>query len=158
MTLDAAAGKAPCDLCDDAGGEILFAHPQLRVVLVDDALYPAFCRVVWREHMREMTDLAPLDRSLCMQVVCRVEQALRDVFAPHKINLASLGNLTPHLHWHLIARFEADAHFPQPVWGQQQRTPDAAWLAAQRALLPQLRIAIAAQCATLSQQPTRETR
>ena len=145
------AAVSACDLCGDAGGEILFSHPLLRVVLVDDALYPGFCRVVWQEHVREMTDLAPAHRSLCMQVVCRIEQALRDVFAPHKINLASLGNLTPHVHWHVIPRFEDDAHFPQPVWGQQQRMPDAAWLDAKRALLPQLRAAIAAQCATLGQ-------
>ena len=157
MTIDGpgmqggAATAAVCDLCRDTGGEVLFAHPLLRVVLVDDALYPGFCRVVWREHVQEMTDLAPAHQSLCMQVVCRIEQALRDVFAPYKINLASLGNQTPHLHWNVIARFEADAHFPQPVWAQQQRTPDAAWLAAQRALLPQLRPAVAAQCATLGQ-------
>ncbi len=145
------AGAVACELCSAAGGEIVFAHALLRVVLVDDALYPGFCRIVWQGHVQEMTDLAPAHRSLCMQVVCRVEQALRDVFAPHKINLASLGNQTPHLHWHVIPRFQADAHFPQPVWGPQQRTPDAAWLAAQRALLPQLRAAIAAQCATLGQ-------
>ena len=144
-------GEASCDLCAGAGGAILFAHPLLRVVLVDDPLYAGFCRVVWNVHVQELTNLAPAHRSLCMQVVCRTEQALRDVFAPHKINLASLGNLTPHLHWHVIARFEADAHFPQPIWGQQQRTPDTAWLREQRALLPQLRAAIAAQCATLDQ-------
>ena len=156
MTIDSAGMQASgavagCDLCSDAGGETLFAHPLLRVVLAGDVLYPGFCRVVWQEHVQEMTDLAPAHRSLCMQVVCRIEQALRDVFAPHKINLASLGNQTPHLHWHVIARFEADAHFPNPVWGQQQRTPDAAWLATQRALLPQLRAAVTAQCATLDQ-------
>ena len=146
----AAHEQATCELCRDTGGEILFQHSQLRVVLVGDALYPGFCRVVWQAHVPEMTDLAPADRSLCMQVVCKVEEAMREVLKPDKINLASLGNLTPHLHWHVIARFADDAHFPQPVWGQQQRTPDSAWLAARTDLLPQLRRAIAAQCATLA--------
>ena len=41
--------------------------------------------------------------------------------APTKINLASLGNLVPHLHWHIVARFDWDSHFPQPVWGAAQR-------------------------------------
>ena len=86
-----------------------------------------------------------------MQVTCKVEQAIRAVLQPDKINLACLGNMTPHLHWHVIPRFVEDAHFPQPVWGQQQRTPTPAWLAVKAALLPQLRDAIAAQCATLAE-------
>ena len=56
-----------------------------------------------------------------MEVVCAVEQALIAALQPTKINLAALGNAVPHLHWHVIARFEADSHFPQPVWGVRQR-------------------------------------
>jgi diadenosine tetraphosphate (Ap4A) HIT family hydrolase len=140
---------AACELCSSAGGEVLFAHPLLRVVLVDDALYPGFCRVVWQAHVAEMTDLTPPQRSLCMQVVCKVEQALREALQPHKINLASLGNMTPHLHWHVIARFADDAHFPTPVWGSALRVPTPATLAARSAQLPQLRRLVAAHCATL---------
>jgi diadenosine tetraphosphate (Ap4A) HIT family hydrolase len=50
-----------------------------------------------------------------------VEVALRECFRPEKINLASFGNVVPHLHWHLIPRYLDDRHFPQPVWGQAQR-------------------------------------
>ena len=141
---------AACALCGDDGGEVLYRNARLRVVLVDDVLYPGFCRVVWNDHVKEMTDLAPLDRSHAMTVVCKVETSLRHVLAPHKINLASLGNMTPHVHWHVIPRYEDDAHFPQPVWGQRQRTTPAEALAARVALMPQLREAIAAQCATLA--------
>ena len=141
---------AACELCRDDGGEVLFRHAKLRIVLVDDVHYPGFCRVVWQDHVPELTDLAPAERSLLMTVVCKVEQAMRHAMAPYKINLASLGNMTPHLHWHVIPRFEDDAHFPQPVWGRQQRTPDAALMAARTALLPALRRAIGAQCATLA--------
>lgn len=56
-----------------------------------------------------------------MRVVATVEHVLRRVLAPTKINLASLGNVVPHLHWHVVARFEWDSHFPQPIWGQRQR-------------------------------------
>ena len=140
-----------CELCASGGGEVVFQHACLRVVLVDDILYPGFCRVIWQQHAREMTDLMPAHRSLLMTVVCKVEQAQREVMNPHKINLASLGNLTPHVHWHVIPRFDDDAHFPQPVWGQQQRTPDAPRMMARRALLPQLRAAIALHCAGLTE-------
>jgi len=141
--------SAICELCHGAGGEILFQHPKLRVVLVDDTLHPGFCRVVWQAHAREMTDLPPADRALFMTAVWQVEQAMRTVLQPQKINLASLGNLTPHLHWHVIARNADDAHFPQSVWGVQQRTPDPAALAATRSLLPKLRESIARGCMTL---------
>ncbi len=78
--------------------------------------------MIWRTHVREMTDLAQAERQHCMRVVCAVEQALRTVLNPHKINLASFGNLAPHLPWHVIPRFDDDPHFPNSVWGERQRT------------------------------------
>jgi len=68
-----------------------------------------------------MTDLAAADRDHCLRVVLAVEQALRDTLRPDKINLASLGNQVPHLHWHVIPRFVDDAHFPDPVWAARRR-------------------------------------
>ena len=56
-----------------------------------------------------------------MQVVFATEQALRRLMRPAKINLASLGNMTPHLHWHVIPRFADDKHFPGSVWGEARR-------------------------------------
>ena len=64
------------------------------------------------------------------------ERELREALGPRKINLAALGNLVPHLHWHLIARWDWDAHWPQPVWAPAQREPDARRLAALRESLP----------------------
>lgn len=131
-----------CNLCQNTGGELLHQTPQLRVVLVDELHYPGFCRVIWNGHVREMTDLAPLQRQNVMQTVCKVEDVIRRVMQPEKINLASLGNMTPHVHWHIIPRYPDDAHFPQPVWGTQQREPDAATLAARRERLPALKQAL----------------
>ena len=126
-----------CELCDTQGGEVIVNNAQLRVVLIDDANYPGFCRVIWNAHAKEMTDLAIADRSALMQAVCKVEQAVRDVMAPDKINLASLGNMVPHLHWHVIPRYLDDAHFPNPIWAASTRTSEQ--LEQKRARLPQLR-------------------
>jgi diadenosine tetraphosphate (Ap4A) HIT family hydrolase len=56
--------------------------------------------------------------------------------------VASLGNVVPHLHWHVIPRYADDAHFPAPVWATAVRVTDEAVLAERRALLPQLKQAI----------------
>ncbi len=133
---------AACELCEESGGEILFRNEQLRVVLIADANYPGFCRVIWNAHVKEMTDLAVEDRSTLMRAVCQVEAALREVLQPEKINLACLGNMVPHLHWHLIPRFTDDAHNPNPIWAPAVRQTADDALSQRRALLPALRAAV----------------
>jgi len=141
MTADSTATPPPetaCPLCQDDGGELVLRTDLLRVVLVDEPGYPGFCRVILNTHVREMTDLRPPQIARLIGVVLAVEDAQRAVLKPLKINLASFGNMTPHLHWHVIPRWADDSHFPQPIWGTAQRAPDETQLAARRALLPQL--------------------
>lgn len=114
-----------CELCNIVGGEVLWQDSLCRVVLVDDPGYPGFCRVIWAAHLREMTDLSASERRHLMDVVFAVESALRQVLHPDKINLASLGNLVPHVHWHVIPRYRHDRHFPNPIWGQAQHDGQA---------------------------------
>ncbi|UTH75464.1 HIT family protein [Chromobacterium sp. IIBBL 290-4] len=110
-----------CELCQSPKGDTLYQDDKLQVLLVDEAGYPGFCRVIWKTHVAEMTDLAPADRAHLMDWVYRTESALRAVMRPAKINLASLGNMVPHLHWHVIPRFADDAHFPSPIWAAPRR-------------------------------------
>ena len=126
-----------CELCNLAVAPV-YRNDKLSVILVDDPAYPGFCRVIWNEHVKEMSDLAPTDRMQLNDAVWHVELALRDVMAPGKVNVASLGNMTPHLHWHVIPRFADDAHFPNAVWTPAVRTTEEPVLAARRALLPKL--------------------
>ncbi len=110
-----------CVFCDSVGGELLWQNDLCRIVLVDDPNYVGFCRVILNNHIKEMTDLSEADRLSIMQITFTVEQVLRDILQPTKINLASLGNKTPHIHWHVIPRFETDAHFPEAVWSPEVR-------------------------------------
>jgi diadenosine tetraphosphate (Ap4A) HIT family hydrolase len=110
-----------CQLCREAGGETLWQDERCRLVLVADADYPGFCRVVWKRHVAEMTDLDATERRHLMSVVFAAESALRAAARPHKVNLASLGNVVPHLHWHVIPRWRDDRHFPNPIWGADVR-------------------------------------
>lgn len=136
--------KKGCVLCRaDESGEPVAEQEMWRVILVDDAAFPGFCRVVWKDHVAEMTDLPAPGRQELMRVVWLVERALREVMRPDKVNLASFGNMVPHLHWHVIPRFADDSHFPEPVWGTGQREADARLLEKRRARLPELKARLA---------------
>jgi len=127
-----------CVLCDTDGGQLVWRGEKLRVIHADEAGFPAFYRVVWNAHVAEFSDLAPQDRTHCMETVALVEQVLREQLQPAKINLAALGNMVPHLHWHVIARFAWDSHFPAPVWAAALRTRDTAQEARVAGQLPAL--------------------
>lgn len=73
------------------------------------------------EPYREMTDLPRPLRRRIFEMLMFIEERMRDYFQPHKINLASFGNYCPHVHWHIMARYENDSHFPEPMWGKRQR-------------------------------------
>ena len=113
-----------CELCQGPGGEIVWRDACCRVVLVEGAegaAFPGFCRVVWNAHVAEISDLPLAQQEHLMKIVRITELALRRLLRPDKINLASLGNMTPHLHWHVIPRWRDDSHFPAPIWAEAQR-------------------------------------
>ncbi|MDX9993994.1 MAG: HIT family protein [Rhodocyclaceae bacterium] len=119
-----------CELCDTSGGDLLWQDGQCRVVQVagaEGAAFPGFCRVIWQAHVQEMSDLAADERHHLIEVVHGVEAVVRELVRPDKINLASLGNVVPHLHWHVIPRWRDDSHFPAPIWAAAVRpVPDRA--------------------------------
>ncbi|MBI3100429.1 MAG: HIT family protein [Burkholderiales bacterium] len=115
-----------CPLCTTDGGLLVWRGTHLRVIRADEPGFPAFYRVVWNAHVAEFSDLDAAQRQHCMDAVTLVEQVLREHLAPAKVNLAALGNMVPHLHWHVIARFAWDSHFPAPVWAAAQRERDSA--------------------------------
>ena len=115
-----------CIFCKDDGGEVLWRDDRCRIVLAAEPDFRGFCRVVWHAHVKEMTDLSEADRARLMNAVFATESALRRLLEPDKINLASLGNLTPHLHWHVIPRYRTDSRFPDPVWNPPRRASSPA--------------------------------
>ncbi len=135
-----------CPLCSEDGGTLIWRGEKLRVIRADEAGFPAFYRVVWNAHVAEFSDLGAADRAHCMDAVVQVEQALRQHVQPTKINLAALGNMVPHLHWHVVARFGWDSHFPAPLWAAAVRERCEVQEAAVRERLPameaQLRAAL----------------
>jgi len=149
-----AGAELLCPLCAHEGGVLLLRQHKLRIVRVagasDAALqpgvqpealaeaFPAYYRVIWNAHVAEWSDLSEAEQGLCMRAVSAVERVLRVQLQPSKINLAALGNVVPHLHWHVLARFDWDSHFPAPVWAAAARPLPAERLHALRAALPDL--------------------
>lgn len=113
--------ESNCPLCQARNEELVWRNDLVRVIRAGDAEYPGFCRVILNRHVKEMTDLSAPERAEMMRVVFAVEAVLRELMRPDKINLASLGNQVPHLHWHVIPRFSDDTHFPDPVWAAAKR-------------------------------------
>ena len=131
-----------CPLCATDGGALIWSGEKLRVIRAAEAGFPGFYRVVWNDHVAEFSDLSAPDRNLCMDAVAVVEQVLREQLSPTKINLAALGNMVAHLHWHVIARYDLDSHFPGSVWAQAQRPRDEAREAVLAQKLPQVDAAL----------------
>jgi diadenosine tetraphosphate (Ap4A) HIT family hydrolase len=129
--------RAACELCAPAAaGTALAQGPRWRVVSAGEPAFPGFYRLVWQAHVAEFSELSREDRQHCLEAVTAIESAMRAHLQPTKINLASLGNVVPHLHWHVIARYDWDSHFPAPVWAEPRRPLDAGRLAAVRERLP----------------------
>ena len=112
---------ANCEFCSGPGGVVLWQNDLCRVVTAEEPGYPGFTRVILNRHVRELSDLLPDQRRRFMEVAFAVEAHVREVLHPDKMNLASLGNMTPHLHWHVIPRFADDRHFPGPIWAAEKR-------------------------------------
>ncbi len=108
-----------CPLC-------VLSHPiwweeeHYSVIYAKENQFPIL-RVIAKKHRAEMTDFPFNERENLMRAVFACEKILKSFFHADKINLASLGNLVPHLHWHVIARFKNDSHYPLSIWGKEQR-------------------------------------
>ena len=116
--------ETDCELCAQPGGELLWENALCRVVRVTDAsgrAFPGSCRVILKRHVAEMSELGVAESRQLMDAVLATERALRKALRPDKINLASLGNVVRHLHWHVVPRWRDDSHFPAPIWAAPQR-------------------------------------
>jgi diadenosine tetraphosphate (Ap4A) HIT family hydrolase len=131
-----------CTLCKDQlkpeEGELIWRGDDCRVIMVNDPDLPGFCRVIWNHHVPEMTDLTYGEREHIMSLVFAVEEVIREVMNPDKVNLATLGNMVPHIHWHVIPRYQDDAYFPGSPWSTRARESSKSSLEARKALAQKL--------------------
>jgi diadenosine tetraphosphate (Ap4A) HIT family hydrolase len=131
-----------CTLCKDElkpeEGELVWRGDDCRVIMVNDPELPGFCRVIWNRHVPEMSDLTYGEREHIMSLVFAVEEVIREVMEPDKINLATLGNMVPHIHWHVIPRYKDDVYFPGSPWSTKAREASKKALESRMALAKKL--------------------
>jgi diadenosine tetraphosphate (Ap4A) HIT family hydrolase len=89
-----------------------------RVILNRDQFFPGYCLVFTRAHVTELFHLEPPVRAAVMEEVTAVAAALDAAFRPTKMNYELLGNMVPHMHWHLVPRFTTDPLWPRPIWSE----------------------------------------
>jgi diadenosine tetraphosphate (Ap4A) HIT family hydrolase len=113
-----------CPLCAAQGETVVFTHPKFRIIQVSQPEYPVYFRLIWKEHVREVSDLSEEDGLLLWKALRLLEREIIAAAHPDKINWAQFGNQVPHLHWHLIGRWADDVSFPDSAWSAPKRSAD----------------------------------
>jgi len=93
-----------------------------QVRLSHNAAFPWVLLIPKKDELVELIDLNAADQQMLMQEVALASQVMFQLFHPTKLNVATLGNMVPQLHIHVIARYETDAAWPGPVWGKMSET------------------------------------
>lgn len=88
------------------------------VLLNRDQFFPGYCFVFTKVHVTELFHLDVAMRGAIIEEVNRVAAVLCNVYRPTKINYELLGNMVPHMHWHLVPRFDSDPLWPKPIWSE----------------------------------------
>ena len=110
-----------CPLCFPSGEKVLLKNDLFRIIQVNDVDYPGYFRVIANDHVKEMSELSSEAQMRIISALSKIEELVLENMRPIKVNWAQLGNMVPHMHWHLIARFEDDATFPDSIWSPKRR-------------------------------------
>lgn len=111
-----------------------------RLLLMNEARWPWLVLVPERPGLRDLHDLESLEQYRLCDEITACSNALQQLYKADKINVAALGNMTPQLHVHVIARFADDPAWPKPIWGALP--PEAYSAPALEARLHELRQAL----------------
>ncbi|GFE62176.1 HIT family protein [Geobacter sp. AOG2] len=110
---------SPCPMCSrwESDADLRIAElDHSYVILNRDQFFPGYTLLFSKTHVTELFHLDRRVRSELTEEISRVAKALFDVFQPDKINYELLGNMVPHMHWHLVPRFTSEKAWPRPIW------------------------------------------
>jgi diadenosine tetraphosphate (Ap4A) HIT family hydrolase len=110
-----------CPMCsrwDDDADLRIIELPHSYVILNRDQYFPGYTLLFTKMHATELFQLERDVRTALMEEVSTVAQALYTTYAPAKINYELLGNMVPHIHWHIVPRFSSEPLWPRPIWAE----------------------------------------
>lgn len=99
---------------DDHSLDVVAELPSGKVHLQNDADYRGYCILICRRHVVEIYELSEAERRNWIEDIARISKAVTEVCEPSKLNLAMLGNQSPHLHCHVIPRYPSDSEWGGP--------------------------------------------
>ena len=111
-----------CPMCtrwDDDADLRIIELPHSYTILNRDQYFPGYTLLFTKTHVTELFHLERSVRTALMEEVSAVAQALYTTFTPDKINYELLGNMVPHIHWHIVPRFSSERLWPRPIWAEQ---------------------------------------
>ena len=101
--------------------ELVADLPLSRVMLANDARFPWLMLIPRRANMQELFDLSAADQGMLMREITAISRMLKELTKADKINVEAIGNATPQLHVHVVARYKTDSQWPNGVqWGDPQ--------------------------------------
>jgi diadenosine tetraphosphate (Ap4A) HIT family hydrolase len=110
-----------CPMCRrwDADSDLRIIEMQHSYVILNrDQYFPGYTLLFTRDHATELFHLDRDVRAALMEEVTSVAQALYSIYSPAKINYELLGNMVPHIHWHIVPRFSSEPLWPRPIWAE----------------------------------------
>ncbi len=108
-----------CPLCSFENENIIFKNSLFRIILVDEI--PGYIRLITNKHIKEISELDDKELFLITKTIKEIEKIVIKIISPDKINIASLGNYVPHLHFHIIPRFKNDPWWPDSTFCNKKR-------------------------------------
>jgi len=98
---------------------LLYENKHIRIEREESEV--PWLKIFTQHPYQEMSEVPSELRYMIFDLLDLIEKEMLDYYRPKKINIASFGNYMPHVHWHIMARFEEDSYFPEPMWGTKQR-------------------------------------
>jgi len=74
-----------------------------------------------QKEYKELGDIPKELRVRLWEIYDILEYEMKSYYNPTKINMASFANILPRVHIHIMARFEDDSYYPNPMWGEKLR-------------------------------------
>ena len=98
---------------------ILYENENIKIEIESSEI--PWLKIFTQHPYKEMSEVPGMIKFEIYDLLDTIEKEMLSYYSPKKINIASFGNYVPHVHWHIMARFEEDSYFPEPMWGTKQR-------------------------------------